>query len=237
MKNITVPEHDDQTLLIPGRNPAESPVVEVSDLMRPNVLGSSSPDSAPRKHKTKVSSPRSLRRTQLLSTSANVSVVIPPSPTETVSTSRASSPTQKRVSEISFGGSSFRHSSSSYASSDAGTSANGWPSPGPSRDSFPVQYHAISSMKVSSLPRTPEVCEIGQRVDDRHLSLLPPPAMGLTTQHELDEIHSHASQTRLSPYPSTQPNIMKLHRSSTTASQKVAFEKEAFRNSAVLCDV
>ncbi|KAB2100159.1 hypothetical protein AG0111_0g11600 [Alternaria gaisen] len=30
---------------------------------------------------------------------------------------------------------------------------------------------------------------------------------------------------------------MKLHRSSTTASQKAAFEKEAFRNSAILCDV
>lgn len=61
--------------------------------------------------------------------------------------------------------------------------------------------------------------------------------MGLPTPDEFERVTPQSSHTRLSPYPSTQPEIVKLHRSSTTASQKAVFEKEAFRNSAVLCDM
>jgi hypothetical protein len=45
------------------------------------------------------------------------------------------------------------------------------------------------------------------------------------------------SKSALSLFPARQDSITKLHRSSTTASQKAVFEKDAFRNSAVLCDV
>ncbi|KAI4945703.1 hypothetical protein J4E91_007614 [Alternaria rosae] len=61
--------------------------------------------------------------------------------------------------------------------------------------------------------------------------------MKLDSLYELERTPTQISHAKLSPYPSSQPEIMKLHRSSTTTSQKAAFEKEAFRNSAILCDV
>jgi hypothetical protein len=159
---------------------------------------------------------------------STIKSLTPSSPTEQASTSRASSPTQKRVSEFSFGGASLRYSSSSYASSMA--SSGGWSSPGTPL----ISHQSLATNKRSSpLPRTLEVREPGEHSDTGNLSLLPPPALKYTVHSELER---HTPKSTLSPFPS-QPDLVKLHRSSTTSSQKAAFEKEAFRNSAVLCDV
>jgi hypothetical protein len=61
--------------------------------------------------------------------------------------------------------------------------------------------------------------------------MLPP-----SSRSEMESNRGKPKST-LSPFPTRQDSITKLHRSSTTASQKSAFEKDAFRNSAVLCDV
>jgi hypothetical protein len=45
------------------------------------------------------------------------------------------------------------------------------------------------------------------------------------------------SMSNLSLNNRTLSDIKSLHRSSTTISQKDLFEKQAFRNSAILCDV
>jgi hypothetical protein len=215
---------------IPARNPARSPIVEASNPLGTSLRSTSSP---PRRSNIKVSLPTSPQHPKSpdrpTSPQATITIRDPSSPTETMSTSRASSPTQKRVSEFSFGGSSLRYSSSSYASSTA--SSGGWSSPG-----TPLinQQSSTTTRRTLHLPRTPEVEEPGQRVHEGALSLLPPPALGYAAHPDVER---PVSRSTLSPYPATQPDILKLHRSSTTSSQKAAFEKEAFRNSAVLCDV
>jgi hypothetical protein len=225
---------------VPVRNPARSPTVEAPNPLRPQLSPSSPPSSPIRRRNSRVSLPQApvCSRTPEHPPSSGpcISIAAPSSPTETMSTSRASSPTQKRVSEFSFGGNSLRYSSSSYASSsDAGTSSTGWPNPRPAKDSFVGRN--TSTMKTFPLPRTPELREPSHRADGRHLSLLPPPALGLATPLELERLSLHSSHTKLNPRPSSRSEITKLHRSSTTASQKAAFEKEAFRNGAILCDV
>jgi hypothetical protein len=246
VQRLTITPPSTQVPPVPARNPARSPTAEMLNPLSPKLAPSSPPTSPPRNQNTKFHLPRAPVRPQSpeLSPSAGFSANSPPpsSPTETMSTSRASSPTQKRVSELSFGGSSLRYSSSSYASSDAGASSVGWQSPSPLlHDSSLRRQQSTSTKKTSPLPGTPEVREPGDRADKKHLSLLPPPAIGLATPYELERTMSHStshtSNAKLSPYPAAQSELMKLHRSSTTASQKAAFEKEAFRNSAILCDV
>ncbi|CAO2649412.1 Nn.00g067970.m01.CDS01 [Neocucurbitaria sp. VM-36] len=225
---------------VPTRNPTRSTTAEGANPLGPTLTPSRPSSSSIRRQNTKITPPRPHQRPkspQQPLSSGPSSTVAPSYPTETTSTSRATSPSRKLVSEFSFGGTSLRYSSSSYASSDAGTSSAGWPSPGPLRESSISRQSSTSTKKKTPLPRTPEVREPGEHIHSGHLSLLPPPAMGLSTQYELETVASRSSHTRSSPYPSTQPDIMKLHRSSTTASQKAAFEKEAFRNSAILCDI
>jgi hypothetical protein len=245
VQNLTI-THSTQVPPVPARNPARSPSAEMPNPLSTKVAPSSPPCSPPRHQNTQFHLPRAPMRSKSPepSSAASFSASPPPpsSPTETMSTSRASSPTQKRVSEFSFGGSTLQYSSSSYASSDTGASSAGWQSPSPLlNESSLRRQQSTSTKKTSPLPRTLEVREPGERSDHRNLPLLPPPAMGLAAPHELERTLSHStshtSHVKLSPYPSAQPEIMKLHRSSTTASQKAAFEKEAFRNSAILCDV
>jgi hypothetical protein len=234
VQGLTLTTSDKQAPPVPTKNPARSPTGEEPNPLSPR-LTSCARSTSPYQSQTNIPSPsqapRRSKSPELTSSAGpSASKAAPSSPIDTISTSRASSPTQKRVSEFSFGGSSLRHSSSSYASSDAGTSSAGWQSPSPLlNDTFVSRQLSTSTKMTSPLPGTPEVREPGERADNRHLSLLPPPAIGYTA--------SNASHIRLSPYPSTQPDLMKLHRSSTTTSQREAFEKEAFRNAATLCDV
>ncbi|KAF1851082.1 uncharacterized protein K460DRAFT_302847 [Cucurbitaria berberidis CBS 394.84] len=241
VQDLTITSPDTQVPPVPVQNPARSPTAEEPNPWSPTLAPRSPPGSPLRRQTTTISLPRAPRRPkspqQPSSPGPSSSITTPSSPTETVVSSRGTSPTLKNISEFSLGGSSLRYSSSSYASSDTGTNSAGWPSPGPLRDSFVSRHPSTSTKKTSSLPRTPEVYEPGDKVDDGQLSLLPPPAMGLSTPYELESAALRSSHTKLSPYPFTKPEIMKLHRSSTTASQKAAFEKEAFRNSAILCDI
>jgi hypothetical protein len=227
---------------VPAKNPARSPTTETTDPLGHPFHALSPPDPVHKVQDTRISLPRipHYLRSPKQSSSGRVEndAATLSSPVGTTSTSRASSPTRKRVSGFSFGGSSLRYSSSSYASSDAGTSSLGWQSPSPFlHDSQLSRQHSTSTKKTSPLPRTPEICEPGRKTDNRNLTLLPPPAMKLGSPYELERTATQSSHAKLSPYPSSRSGIVKLHRSSTTASQKAAFEKEAFRNSAILCDV
>lgn len=218
---------------VPAKNPARSPIIEVVNPLNTDVGRNDPLSMSPRQVNTKVSLPKFPQRpkspNQPTSPRQNISGRAPTSPTETMTPSRATSPSQKRVSDFSFSGSSLRYSSGSYASSTA--SSGGWSSPGTPLIGF---QPSATTMKSSHLPRTPEVWEPTDNPNHDALSLLPPPALGHASHLELDR---PTSRSTLSPYPSTQPDVVKLHRSSTTSSQKATFEKEAFRNSAVLCDV
>lgn len=241
VRDLTIANADAKTPPIPTRNPARSPPLRALSLPSPSLTPPSIPESPIRRQNTRISLPRVPQLPKATEQppfpSPTITIATPKSPTDTQHVSRTSSPTRKRVSEFSFTGSSVRYSSSSHASSE-GASSVGWPpSPGTLKESSLSRQHSSSTKKTSPLPRTPEVREHHYHMDDEALSLLPPPAMGLATPYELDRVTSHTSQAKLSPYPSTQPEIMKLHRSSTTASQKAAFEKEAFRNAAILCDM
>ncbi len=239
--DLMITPHSSDVPPVPARNPARSPTTEAADPLSRKLYASSITTPPRRVKNAEVSLPPIPGRPKSPEQSSLVELdddaPVPSSPTETMSTSRASSPSQKRVSEFSFGGSSLRYSSSSYASSDIGTSSAGWQSPSPLlHGSYPSRQQSTSTKKTSPLPRTPEICETGQKADNQQLTLLPPPAINLGPTYELERLTTRTSQAKLSPYPSSQPEIMKLHRSSTTASQKAAFEKEAFRNSAILCD-
>ncbi|KAF2823861.1 hypothetical protein CC86DRAFT_408881 [Ophiobolus disseminans] len=215
-----------QTPPVPAQNPARSPKTEAANPLSPPVSPSA---ISPRRHNTIVSLPQAPRRSR--SPESTISIRAPSSPPEPTSLSRASSSTQKRVSEFSFGVSSLRYSSSSYASSTA--SSVRWSNPGTPRDSL-IRQQSSTSKKTLQVPRTPEVYESRERPGDDVLPLLPPPAMAYVSAIGIERV---SSRTTLNPYPSTQPDLVKLHRSSTTSSQKAVFKKEAFRNSAVLCDV
>ena len=220
---------------VPIRNPARTPTVEEPDPWSPALTQSSSPRSPLHRQNAKTSVPRTSR--QPSSPGPNSNTFVPSSPTEKMMRSRGSSPTTKRVSDFSFNASTLHYSSSSYASSDAGTIFTGWPSPGHTRDSLVNRQVSSFMNKTSSLLQTPEVRDAGEPAAGGHLLSPPPPAMRLSAPHELELATTRSSQTMPSPYAPTQSEIMKLHRSSTTPSQKAAFEKEAFRNSAILCDL
>ena len=242
VQGLAITSHDASAPPVPARNPARSPAGDLPDQQ------SQSPDpsylsKSPSRHQDYNFSlpriPQHLGSSEHSATAdSNKYTPSPSSPTETVSSSKVSV-TGKRASEMSLGGSSLRYSSSSYASSDAGQSSAGWQSPQPvGNHHYLNRQQSTSTKKTSPLPGTPEIREPEQSADSRHLSRLPPPAMGTANPNELERPPTHTSSTaRLSPYPASQPGIMKLHRSSTTASQRAAFEKEAFRNSAILCDV
>jgi hypothetical protein len=141
------------------------------------------------------------------------------SPTDSPSTLL---PTRESVSEPSLRNSSVRYSNSSYASSDAGQSSAGWQSP-----QSVVKQSRLSrqqSILTKKTPASPEIREQNQRPNSRHSTILPSPAIGSEGSYELARTLSQAE-------------IERLYRSSTTASQRQTFEKEAFRNSAILCDV
>lgn len=221
---------------IPARNPARSPIIEA-----PNPLGTTPDDWPLPPNSLRQQNPAiSLSEIPQSSTSPEPSSPIghnfyghnPASPTRSRQVCQSISPKQKRVSEHSFNGASLRYSSSSYASST--TSSGGWSDNGTLRDSLISRQTSPSTKKTSPLPYTPELREPGDRRSDATLSLLPPPALGLSAPYELER---PTSRSTLSPYPQVHSEITKLHRSSTTTSQKAAFEKEAFRNSAILCDV
>jgi hypothetical protein len=203
VQRLTITPPSTQAPPVPARNPARSPTAEMPNPLSPKLAPSSPPNSPPRHQNTKFHLPRAPVRPHSpeLSPSAGFSASSPPpsSPTETMSTSRASSPTQKRVSEFSFGGPSLRYSSSSYASSDAGASSAGWQSPSPLlHDSSLRRQQSTSTKKTSPLPGTPEVREPGEQADKRYLSLLPPPAMGLAAPYELERTMSHSTLHTLS---------------------------------------
>jgi hypothetical protein len=232
VQSLTVDVAAQTTPPLPARNPARSPTVEADNPISAIARPKSPSTTSPRRLQTRIHLPASPQHSespdQPASLMPNISLRTPSSPTESMTTSRASSPTQKRVSEFSFNGSSLRYSSSSYASSTA--SSGGWSTPGTPL----INHHSSISHKTSSLPRMPQIREPGERVVNDNLSLLPSPALRNTSRLDLER---STSQSTLSPNTSLQPDIDKLHRSSTTASQRAAFEKEAFRNSAVLCDV
>ncbi|PWO25154.1 UbiH, 2-polyprenyl-6-methoxyphenol hydroxylase, partial [Pyrenophora tritici-repentis] len=241
VQDLTLTPQDPQTPPIPPKNPARSPTTET-----PNPRGSKfAPFSSPRHPNNRVSLPRfpqhPISPNQPTVASLNTSPPSEPSPTETISMARTSDSLRRcasRTSDFSFGGSSIRYSSSSYASSEAGTSSAGWQSPAQfSNDYFLNRDHSTSTKKTTPLPRTPEESGAGPIADNRHSSLHSLPVIGLAAPYELQRTSINISQAKLSPFPSSQPEIMKLHRSATTTSQKTTFEREAFRNSAVLCDV
>jgi hypothetical protein len=210
---------------IPQRNPARSPIAELPDPLNAASLLLPPPALSHRRAGQQMTSPNS----QQLPAPA-----VPSSPTFTVADTSPvlacpspPTPPRKRVSEFSFGGSSVRDSTSSYASSTSSA---------PSRGSLSNRHTLVPVGESLPLPRTPELSETMQS-NTSSSTLLPPPAKRPSSAQSTPDISRVRSASTLSPFPARQDSITKLHRSSTTASQKAAFEKDAFRNSAVLCDV
>jgi hypothetical protein len=143
--------------------------------------------------------------------------------------------TRKRISEFSFGGPGSRHSGS-VASSEGDSSHD---------SKSPLRYAYLSrqpSTKGPSLAKSVRDREAGDRPDSGVLStMLPPPAMTLPPLPDTDagaETASFMSGLSLGQQSqSARSEIKKLHRSSMTLVQKELFEKVAFRNAAILCDV
>ncbi|KAF2490368.1 hypothetical protein BU16DRAFT_552854 [Lophium mytilinum] len=147
----------------------------------------------------------------------------------------SSASSTKRISSFSFGGSQSQYASS-YAGSDAGSS-NGYTSPMGSRS--PIAERRPSKRGEPNLMRTPELPEMTehQNTDSTlrwSMEKLPQPALDIPPEPDMEPV-SHFQ--KLSITPLTQSSPLMLHRSSTSASQQNDFEKAAFRNSAVLCDV
>jgi hypothetical protein len=220
---------------IPVRNPARSPTIEAANPLYPNSMSISTLATSPRPLDMRTSNPKPPQYSnapfipESPSRKPSANIRVSSSPTETMSTSRASSPTQTRNSEFSISVSSFRYSNSSYASSTA--SSGGWSSP-----ETPLVGHQPSTTGKRNLPLpvTPEAREPDEGSGEHGVPFIPPPALGYAVDSVVERPKPRST---LSQYPAIQSDIVKLHRSSTTASQKATFEKEAFRNSAVLCDV
>ncbi|KAF2181890.1 hypothetical protein K469DRAFT_671176 [Zopfia rhizophila CBS 207.26] len=148
------------------------------------------------------------------------------SPEITTSEIPTSETSTKRVSCFSFEASS--RYSGSYPPSETGTSTN-WPSPVASRLS--------TAKKEATLPRTPEIHESQANPNRTSMPPLPPPAMDVLPDPGIEKAMSMSKLSLKSGSGGDSPDIKKLHRSSMTAGQRELFEKAAFRNSAVLCDV
>ncbi|KAJ4302745.1 hypothetical protein N0V90_001635 [Kalmusia sp. IMI 367209] len=143
--------------------------------------------------------------------------------------------TRKRISEFSVGGPGSRYSGS-MASSDGESSHD---------SKSPLRYAYLSrqpSTKASSLAKSVAQREARSRPDSGVLSpMLPPPAMSLPPLPDADVTDTASLMSGLSlnhaARPETRSEIKQLHRSSVTLVQKEQFEKVAFRNAAILCDV
>lgn len=228
VRDLTLANPITQAPPIPQRNPARSPIAEITDPLSIHRTSMSPPALSPRRTSMKVSSSHSRQRSLSAASLTSRPTSNDISPTLTKGNfATPPTPPRKRVSEFSFGGSSTRDSTSSYASSTSSI---------PSRTSINSSHTFISVTKSLPLPRTPELSETMQP-NTSSLTLLPSPAMRPTSAQSTPDIGRTRSNSTLSPFPARQDSITKLHRSSTTASQKAAFEKDAFRNSAVLCDV
>jgi hypothetical protein len=211
---------------IPHRNPARSPIAELPDPLSTVPLPLAPRALSPRRVDAKATLPHPRQRSAPAASSTPTPADNSISPT-LAGPSPPPTPPRKRVSEFSFGGSSARDSTSSYASSTSSA---------PSRGSFHSRQTLISAGEPLTLPQTPELNETMQP-NTSSSTLLPPLAMRPSSAQPTPDISRVRSASTLSPFPARQDSITKLHRSSTTASQKAAFEKDAFRNSAVLCDV
>jgi len=232
---------------IPQRNPARSPVSEQTNLprsysspsrasgrpLRRNHSGDSVPQSPQRSQSPGSPVTQALRapRTAPVSPSGAIS------PSGAMSPSRASTHARNRISEISSGASPLRYSSSSYATSDAGTSFAGWPSPGSTQERTHKPLEAISSKKAAPFPQTPQATELSPRAESKPLPLLPAPDLTRSMPYESDANTKRNSRSNVGLRSASQPTITRLHPSSSIANQNADFEKEAFRNSAILCDV
>ena len=203
---------------IPQRNPARSPRAELPDPLSAAPLSLPPPALSPRRT-SQTTLPSSKRRSAAAVTSPSIPAIMDTPPV--LALPSPPTPPRKRVSEFSFGGSSVRDSTSSYASSISSA---------PSRTSPNTRHTLISVGESVPLPRTPQLSET-VRPNTSSSTLLPSAAQPAP---DLGRVRSAST---LSPFPARRDSISKLHRSSTTASQKAAFEKDAFRNSAVLCDV
>ena len=143
--------------------------------------------------------------------------------------------TRKRISEFSVGGPGSRYSGSA-ASSDEDSGHD---------SKTPLRYAYLSrqlSTKAPSLARSVADREVRSRPDSGVLSpMLPPPAMTLPPLPDTEagaETASLMSGLSLGQQPqSIRSEIKQMHRSSMTLVQKEQFEKVAFRNAAILCDV
>ena len=224
VQNLVTSDPDEPTPPIPERNPARSPASEIGDPVQ-NLRSSYPVRESSLQGSNSGSSPSQRPTSSEACPSFDPHHNTPSSPKHQ-SFAPTTSPHRHRVSGFSFGGSSVCYSSSSCASSDAG-----WSNAGPSRDPV-ISRQALIPTKNWPLPHTPELSEPGQEPVIKTIIPLPPPALSPPPVQDMSR-----SGPTLSPFPSTQSGITKLHRSSTTASQKSVFEKESFRNSAVLCDV
>ncbi|KZM19320.1 hypothetical protein ST47_g9550 [Ascochyta rabiei] len=228
IRELAIANHSRKAPLVPRRNLARSPAAEAPDPLNATLVPLFPLALSPRQTTSNVASPLPHQRSVSTesSTSKSVSNDVAAAPAACI-VQNPRTPPRKRVSEFSFGGSSARDSTSSYASST---------SSGPSRNSLNSRHALVAVSKSPPLLGTPELGEPVQ-VNTGSLSLLPPPALRPPSTHSTRTMDRKRSNSTLSAFPAQQNSITKLHCSSTTASQKSTFEKEAFRNSAVLCDV
>lgn len=197
---------------VPPKHPARTPSTGDGSYQSPMLDHSDLSRSPPRNHNLKISLPSIPYNPRLSQYSTGSLTNGPPTPL----------PIRESVSEASLMDSSLRHSSSSYASSEAGQSSTGWQSPQPAAKQLRLSRQ--QSISTRNGPASPEIRDQTQRPNNRYSTLHSSPILGPESPHERGRTLSQAE-------------IEKLHRSATTASQRNAFEKEAFRNSAILCDV
>ena len=212
VQDLELKSRDSGTPPVPPRHPARLPSIgeatQQDTSFDPSDLGTS-PVRSPNPRFSLPPTPRRSRTSEYSAVSSD---------------NGPSSPLRARdsISESSLRDPSVRYSNSSYASSNASKSSVGWQNAQP----FIATSHPSRrpSGSTKSTPASPEIRQQSQRHEHRRSSLLLPPAIGSEFGHELERTLSQAE-------------IEKLYRSSTTASQRNTFEKEAFRNSAILCDV
>ncbi|EUC33561.1 hypothetical protein COCCADRAFT_95832 [Bipolaris zeicola 26-R-13] len=212
VQDLDIMSRDSATPPVPPKHPARTPSTGDASYQSSTLDHSDLSRSPPRNPNLKISLP-SIPYNQRLSQYSTASLTNgPPTPL----------PTRESISEASIMDSSLRYSSSSYASSEAGQSSTGWQSP----QSAAKQLRLSRQQSISTRngPASPEIREQTQRLKNRYSTLHSSPILGPEVPHELGRTLSQAE-------------IEQLHRSATTASQRNAFEKEAFRNSAILCDV
>ncbi|KAF2868292.1 hypothetical protein BDV95DRAFT_630526 [Massariosphaeria phaeospora] len=192
-------------------------------LNNPSYEGSHTRDGLPSKQSPIMAQPQSPPYSPNLPQFPTVDMPeVPSSPTASATSSTLT--TRKRISRLSFGGSSSQYSSS-IASSDAGSSV--WPTPSTNRNSYDSRLPLKSEI---TLPLTSDFREASLGPQFAYPNaLLPPPAMTMP----IDSM----SISRLSLQSNTQSELVRLHRSSTTYNQRDSFDRQAFRNSAILCDV